>query len=74
MKEPLNSPKGYLLEPSDHHINFNIGQYGRLAKAIVNGNEQRLPHANLGKTDIRIVRGTLLGYWRHWAATWSIRQ
>lgn len=54
--------EGYLVEPEDCHYDLAIGEYARLGRCLIHGNETRLPFANLGRTPVQIRQGQLLGY------------
>lgn len=54
--------RGYLVEPEHGHEDLAIGEYGRLARAIISGSETCLPYANFGASTIRIRKGEVLGY------------
>ena len=55
------SNNGYLVESTKHSQNLSIGEYGRLASAVVDDDVTHLPFANLGTTDIKINKGTVIG-------------
>ena len=54
--------KTFFTRPKPIYEDLSIGMYGRVISALVDGTEERLPFANLGKTDIRINRGTTIGF------------
>jgi len=54
-------PNGYVTQSTDRFIDASIGQYTRLASGIIQGNESVLPMANLGRADIRVRKGQVLG-------------